>query len=56
MNMVHAEKSGNEYTTLWSLSLSSTPLRYSVAIGGALVTIGNLLRILAPFFTPALCR
>ena len=36
--------------------LASTPLRWSLALGGAVVTVVNLVRILAAVFAPALCR
>ncbi len=56
MSMVRAEAESGKERTPWPPALSSAWFRYSVALGGALVTLGNLFRILAPFFTPALCR
>lgn len=56
MNLVRAETRGGKDRAPWSLALSSASFRYAVAFGGTLVTIGNLFRILAPFFTPSLCR
>lgn len=36
--------------------ITSTPLRWSLVLGGAMVTLINLLRMLASVFAPALCR
>ena len=55
MAMVRAENSGREVPAPWSIAGLSTPLRCSVALGAALVTVGNLVRILAMFFAPSLC-
>jgi hypothetical protein len=55
MAVVRAENPSREVPAPWSFAGLSTPLRCSLALGGALVTIGNLLRILASFFAPTLC-
>lgn len=36
--------------------ITSTPLRWSLVLGGAVVTLINLLRMLASVFAPVLCR
>ena len=38
-----------------SVFTRSTPLRWSLALGGAAMTLLNLFRLLASLFIPALC-
>jgi hypothetical protein len=55
MAAVRAENQDGEVPVPWSIAGLSVPLRCSVALGGALVTAGNLLWILASFLAPAVC-
>ncbi len=55
MAVVRAENRGRQVPAPWTFARLSTPLRCSVALCGALVTVGNLLWILATFLAPSLC-
>jgi len=58
MTAVRSEADSATAAEAKSLSgwLASTPLRWSLALGGAVVTVINLVRMLAAVFAPALCR
>ena len=55
MASVRADAQTRAVTSPWSAAALSTPLRWWLALAGGVMALGNLLRILASFFSPALC-
>ncbi len=55
MASVRAEAHTCAVATRWLTAALSTPLRWWLAFAGGLMALGNLLRILASFFSPTLC-
>lgn len=58
MAAVRTEIEGTAVLDVPSVSrwITSTPLRWSLVLGGAAVTLINLFRMLASVFAPVLCR
>jgi len=55
MTAVRAEVQSHVLSDPWLVVTLSTPLRWSLAFGGAVMTLVNLFRMLASVFAPALC-
>jgi hypothetical protein len=55
MTAVHAEARPCAVSVGVSVFVKSVPLRWSLALGGAVMTLFNLFRLLAPIFAPTLC-
>ena len=55
MQVVQAEARSCTDSFGESVLMKSTPLRWSLALGGAAMTLLNLFRLLASLFIPAFC-
>lgn len=56
MTAVRAEsRTGTDCVAESVFIMSSMPIRWSLALGGAVMTLFNLFRMLASLFAPALC-
>lgn len=55
MAAVRAESRTGTVSVAESIFIMSVPLRWSLALGGAVMTLFNLFRMLASVFAPALC-